>query len=245
MNTPYSPPPANDPNQPAPSHNEGSVARALAGDYDFDIWEVIQTAWESTDGYKMPVAIIGAVYFVIYLVAMGLTAGLFGSETTGIIAQQLVGLLFAPMNAAFFMIGLRMANREEINTAMLFAHYDKLLPLVGLQLVVSVAVLIGLLLLVLPGIYLAYAVLFASPLMVEKGMGIVEAFETSRKAVTHHWFKFFGLWLVMGLIMFISMLPLGIGLFWTTPMMLLLLGQLYLRLFGLGTASSNHTSLVG
>lgn len=245
MNTPDTP---NDPNLPALAEEGGSVERALAGDYDFDIMEMIQTAWEGIDGYKMPAAIIGSVYFVIYLLVLLPIFFIFGDSTTGQIVQQLVSLIFTPMNAAFFMIGLRMANREEINTSMLFAHYDKFLPLVGLQIVITIAVMIGLMLLVLPGLYLAYAVLFAIPLMVEKDMGIVEAFETSRKAVTHHWFKFFGLWLVMGVIMVVSILPLGIGLFWTTPMLMLLIGLLYHRVFGIGedtTRQTHTTSLIG
>lgn len=237
--------PSQEPSPPS-DDNHGSVERALAGDYDFDIVEMIQAAWEGIDGYKMPVAIISAVYFVIYLLVIMPIAMILGDSTTSIVLQQIASLLFVPMNAAFFMIGLRMANREEINTSMLFAHYDKFLPLVGLQIVISIAILLGMMLLILPGIYLAYAVLFAMPLMVEKDMGIVEAFETSRKAVTHRWFKFFGLWLVMGVIMFISILPLGIGLFWTFPMIMLLIGLLYQRVFGIGTsADTANTPLIG
>lgn len=231
---------------PPPDDNNGSVERALAGDYDFDIVETLQTAWEGVDGYKMPVAIIGAVYFVIYLLALMPIVMILGETTLSGVLQQLVGLLLVPMNAAFFMIGLRMANREEINTSMLFAHYDKLLPLAGLQLVIGITVMLGIMLLVVPGIYLAVAVIFAMPLMVEKNMGIVEAFETSRKTVTHHWFKFCALWLALGMIMFVSMLPLGIGLFWTTPMAMILAGQIYQRVFGLGTSAGTvNTPLIG
>ena len=75
--------------------------------------------------------------------------------------------------------------------------------------------------------------MFAVPLMLEKNLSIIDAFEASRKAVTHHWFKLFGLLFVMGLILFLSMLPLGIGLIWTMPMMMAVIGVLYRRMFGI------------
>ena len=56
--------------------------------------------------------------------------------------------------------------------------------------------------------------------------------ETSRKSLTHKWFRIFGLYLVVGLIVAVSALPLGIPLIWTFPWALMVMGVLYRRIFG-------------
>jgi len=92
--------------------------------------------------------------------------------------------------------------------------------------------LIGFLLLILPGIYLSIAYVFTLPLIVDKEMDIWDAMETSRKAVTKHWFKVFGLFILLSLIMALGALALGIGLIWAVPLLFVTLyGLLYPLIF--------------
>ncbi len=234
MNTsPYTPPQSNL-ELPLEHEGEGSVEDAIAGNYDFSIGEILSEAWQCIDGYKMPFAIVSTVYMLIYGGVIGAVAALVGKDPGMQVVTQLVAMLFVPMGAALLMTGIHMATGQPVTVGMLFAHYDKLLPLIGLQIVIMISVFLGFILLLVPGIYLSIAVMFAVPLMVEKGMSITQAFETSRKAVTHHWFKVFGLMLAMGVIMMLSALPLLIGLFWTMPMMMAVMGVLYRRMFGVG-----------
>ena len=60
----------------------------------------------------------------------------------------------------------------------------------------------------------------------------VQALEASRKAITQHWFKVFGLFLLLGLIVMVSAIPLGIGLVWSIPLMVVAMGVLYRTIFG-------------
>lgn len=220
----------------APNNEQGSLETAMAGQYDFTIGEILSEAWARIDGYKMPYAIITSVYFLIYFLAVALVVMLNGIENIerAQAAIQLLSFAMIPMSAALTMMGLSIAMARPITVKQLFAYYNsKGLALIGLQIVMMMAIGLGLLLLIIPGIYLSIALLFAVPLMLEKNLTIVDAFEASRKAVTHHWFKVFGLWLVMGVILVISALPLGIGLFWTMPMMMAVIGVLYRRMFGI------------
>ena len=242
--SPYDQPPQGDAPDSEQDEDQGSIESALAGDYDFEITDILEEAWQSIDGYKLPFAIVSSIYFAIYLLVILPLAFLLGDSAGAQWVMQAVGLLFVPMNAAFFMMGIRMARGEALDNAMLFAHYDKLLPLVGLQIAISLAVMLGLVMLIIPGIYIAIAVMFAMPLMVEKNLSILDAFETSRKAVTFHWFKFFLLMLAMMLITLISILPLGIGLFWTMPMMVAMSGILYRRVFGVGQAKTSGSLVI-
>ncbi len=92
--------------------------------------------------------------------------------------------------------------------------------------------LLGFLLLILPGIYLVVAYMLAIPLAAEKNLNSWKALEVSRKAITHKWFKTFGLFLMIWLILIISILPLGIGLIWTVPWAVNAIGILYREIFG-------------
>lgn len=235
MNTsPYMPPQSDLTLPEETVEGEGSVDDAIAGHYDFSVGEIIAEAWQRIDGYKMPFAVVSTAYILIYMAVLVPVSMLLGKEPSAQVLSQLVSLLFVPMGAALMMTGIHMAIGRPVTVGMLFAHYDKLLPLIGLQIVIGLSVLLGFLLLVIPGIYLSVAVMFAMPLMVEKDMSVMEAFSTSRKAVTHHWFRIFGVMLVMGVIVMLSALPLFIGLFWTMPMMMATMGVMYRRMFGVG-----------
>lgn len=212
---------------------EGSLETAIAGEYDFTVGEILSEAWQRIDGYKMPYAIITSVYFLIYIAAIVAAVIVFGKDTSASeAATQLVSLLLMPMSAALTMMGIHIAVGRPITVNMLFAYYDKLFPLIGLQIVMMLALVCGLLLFLIPGIYLSIALIFAVPLMIEKNLSIVDAFEASRKAVTHQWFTVFGTLFVMGLIVLVSALPFGLGLFWTMPMMTAVMGVMYRRMFG-------------
>jgi len=92
--------------------------------------------------------------------------------------------------------------------------------------------ILGFILLVLPGIYLTIAYIFTLPLIVDKGMDVWQAMELSRKMVTKHWFKVFGLMLILSIIMGLGALAFGVGLIWAVPLMFVTLyGLLYPLMF--------------
>ena len=93
-------------------------------------------------------------------------------------------------------------------------------------------------LLIIPGIYLSIAYMFTLPLIIEKNMDFWQAMETSRKAVSQHWFKLFFIGALMMFICLISAIPLGLGLIWTLPMFVALHGALYRRIFGITAIQS-------
>jgi uncharacterized membrane protein len=92
---------------------------------------------------------------------------------------------------------------------------------------------------VVPGIYLSVAYILAIPLVVERGLSPWQALEASRKAISQHWFKVFGLFLLLGVLMSLSMIPFGIGLLWTIPLMVVSLGVLYRTIFGVRPVATN------
>jgi uncharacterized membrane protein len=95
----------------------------------------------------------------------------------------------------------------------------------------AVLIVAGFFLLVLPGIYLSIAYSFAPYLVVEKNMGAWEAMETSRKAITRYWWRYFGLMLVAMLLIIIGSIPLLIGLIWVLPIVAIATGEVFAKTF--------------
>jgi len=137
-----------------------------------------------------------------------------------------------PMIMGIVMMGIKRSVDAPISASMVFNNFSKMLPLFATMILMYIMILIGLVLLVIPGIYLMIAYYMAMPLVVEKGLSPWQAMETSRKTITHRWFSVFGLFIVMIIILTISMIPLGLGMIWTLPMMMIAYGILYRNMFG-------------
>lgn len=226
-------------NQQAPS-----IAEALNRGYDFTLGGVIDDAWQRVKGTKG--IIIGGFlifYVIMFMVTgiLGLLLGLLGIGTDGgmlsmFVSQILVSVAGSaatyPFLAGLNMVGIRRAADQPVTFNEVFNHFGRFVPLLITGLLMMVLVYVGLLLFVLPGIYLSVAYMLAIPLVVERGLSPWEALETSRKAITQHWFKVFFLFLVLGLILAVSIIPLGIGLIWALPLFIIAIGVLYRTIFG-------------
>ncbi|MBD9482164.1 hypothetical protein IB229_04230 [Pseudomonas sp. PDM14] len=239
---PYAAPASN--LQEIPNGQVPSIAEALSRGYDFTISDVIGEAWQRVKGTKG--IIIGG--FLIFYIAMllatfvlGFVLGMVGllnesSPGSMMVGQLVISLLGSavtyPFLAGINMIGIRRAADQPVSFNEMFSHFGRFVPLLLTGLLMTALIYVGLLLLILPGIYLSVAYMLAIPLAVERGLSPWEALETSRKAISQHWFKAFGLFLVLGLIMGVSALALGIGLIWTLPLFVIAIGVLYRIIFG-------------
>ena len=224
----------------------GSTEKALRGEYDLAIGEVLSEGWHRTEGVKFTFIASLFVYAVIVVIVSVIFSMILdvqsyretGTQVQALLAQAGVDILKMPVEipllAALMMMGIRHINREEIEIRHLFDYYILVWPLVFASILIYLFVAIGFMLLIIPGIYLSVAYIFVYPLMIDKGMGIWEAMETSRRVVTKKWFTFFGIMLSMLFITLLSAIPLGIGLVWTLPMGYLVYGLLYTKVFGYG-----------
>ena len=225
-----------------PSERYGSIEKGLKGEYDFRINDVLKEAWELTKGTKR--IILGGT-IITYAITLALTfffdflaMSFAGQDSMGmmigiqITKQLVVTLVTLPMWTGIMMIGIRRSVGLPINFSLIFSYYNRITPLFFAYVLLMIFVLIGFILLVIPGIYLSVAYYLTTPLIVEKNFGAWQAMETSRKALSHKWFKVFGLGFSMMLIMMLSAIPLGIGLIWTLPMGMLVCGILYRNVFG-------------
>ena len=208
-------------------------------EYDFDMIEIIKAGWIHINGIKMQFIVAFLIYIVIAIIvqtALGFVFPQGSSENPNLLNQLIVGVLsmpiLVPLLVGIIMMAINNSRGETVDFKSVFNYYHLtgVLSLAGI--LVYIMTMVGLMLFVLPGIYLSIAYTFTMPLIVDKNLGVWDAMELSRKTVTMHWFKVFGLVLLLGIIGLISAIPLGIGLIWTVPLMFITLyGLLYSVMF--------------
>ena len=229
----------------------GTLADGIAGNYDFQIMDVIKEAWQRQSGLKgafwlgfllMYLVMIG-VSLIIGIVSATLVAtGGQNAEPSGamivaqIILQVVIMAIMYPMYAGLFMMGVNRSVDLPVKGTMVFGYFGVLLSIFFAMLLITAFSFLGSLLLVIPGIYLSIAYSMAIPLIAEKKLGVWAAMEASRRAVTRHWFKYFFTYLLMGLLLMASAALLLIGLIWTLPMMIAVVGILYRITYGVEEA---------
>ena len=238
-----------------------SIADALTRGYNFSIGDLLGESWRRTKGTKGLiiggfVVFYAAIFALVNVLSLFLTVvgvagiagmGLLGdSEAAGGMAMGALVAFFIgsialsfvatavcyPLLAGVNMLGIRRAADQPLRFNEVFSHFGRTFQVVVCVLLSTVLICIGYFLFVLPGIYLSIAYMLAIPLVVERGLSPWAALEVSRKAITQHWFKIFGLFLLLALIMLVSAIPLGIGMVWTLPLAIISVGVLYRSIFG-------------
>lgn len=180
---------------------------------DLRIGHALQEAWNIF--LRAPeVFSVLALGYIILIYGLSIVPGL----------GQLLTLLLTPL--AYGSIYL-LAEHDRKHGKADFSAMKEVIPftpqLVMVKILTTIFISIGLLLLLIPGLFLAVCYLFANLFVMLEGKTFWEAMESSRKLVQANWFSFFGLWL-FHLILFCSgLLLVGIGVLVTGPLAVLML----------------------
>ena len=240
------------PTEPA----QGSLEQGLAGSYQMPLVDVVKEAWERVAGNKKTLWTAAVIYIAVQF-GVSLVLGFFlggdapapnpdaaGQLSDGgnSLAETLANLITLPLGVGLMLLGVAVASGRRPDPTSLFSWYDQFAKLALTWILMIVLILVGTLLLVLPGIYLAVSYQLALPLVADKGLSPWEAMETSRKTVTHKWFTFFGLGLVAGLATAGSVFLLGIPLIWVLPACLIGMGIVYRNAVGVESATLERVS---
>lgn len=222
----------------------GSLGDALENNFDFTIKEILSEAWGLTKGAKLIFNLSFLLYILIAVVLSLLLSPLFNSKIhyesgefiKGILSDQAQSLLslpiLMPIMAGIIMLAVQRASHKMIAVPMIFNYYILVWPLVFASLLINTAVILGLFLLIIPGIYLSITFVFTIPLIIDKQLGIIEAMKTSYSVVNKKWWKFFGLYMTLVFYCILCIFTIGIGFIWVLPLTFLVNGVLYRRIFG-------------
>ncbi len=224
----------------------GSVERALSGESGFEIQEVMREAWSRVPGSKGILWVIGVMAFGASMLAQAVVVALMtvggasaedsilAAVVDGVVPGLLGAMVAAPIVAGGWLYSIkRSVHDDSASINEVVAGFSRAVPIIGVQLLSTLMTYLGIALLILPGVYLAVAYAFAMPLVIEKNMGVWEAMETSRRAITRCWLRVFGFMIVVALVAGLgSALTLGVGLIWALPFLALAYAVVYRDLFG-------------
>ncbi len=172
------------------------------------IGDMIGHSWELLKANFWPLVGVNA----LVMVAQG---ALNAIPFLGILASLLLTGVFLGGLYYYFLKRIR-GQPAEVGDA--FAGFSlAFVPLMLGGLVSGLLTGVGILLLIIPGIYLAVAWCFTMPLIIDHKLEFWTAMEVSRRVITAQWWRMFGLLILAWLIGMLGVLACIIGVFVTAP----------------------------
>lgn len=192
------------------------IQKLIENGYDFDMNKYLSEGWEIFKKSAGLFILFAVLVFVINAIVP--FAGL---------------IIGAVLFSGYYMAAVQIDSTGTVKFEDFFKSFDFFLPLFLSGLIGGILVSIGLILLLIPGIWLAIAMSFSYQLIVFEGMDFWESIETSVKIINKKWFSFFLLWLVMIVINIAGAIPFGLGLLITVPFTALVFYSCYKHIVGL------------
>ena len=141
------------------------------------------------------------------------------------------------LHAGLMLMFIRRIRGERVELGDLFAGFNFAVPLIIAGLLMSALTLVGFVLCILPGVYLAVGYVFALPLIIDKKLDFWPAMEVSRQVVHKHWWAMFLFAIVLVLIICLGALLCGVGLIIAAPVAIAAVSYVYEDLFGAAGAA--------
>lgn len=205
----------------------GSIDNTLAGNADLDVEGVMREAWDRVSGIK---GIVLAGSFTVLLVSFVATAVL-NVVLSPQLTQLVVTIAMYPIFAGIFMVGLRQSVGLPVDFSEPFNHFDRIVPIAAVGVLASLATAVGMVFLVLPGLYLGIALSLSIPLVVDKELSIVDALTTSLKLINQKFFTVLVLLVLAGLVLIAATFTI-VGLVWALPWVVMVYAITYRQLAG-------------
>jgi hypothetical protein len=188
--------------------DQAKIQRIIDSGVDFDIKVILTKAWEMFKpqalfhvGYM---ALIGAIQagFTIYL-----------PDYTFIYSI----LLAPPIVCGFYLVANRQSQNEYIDFQNYFDGFKYWWNLVSTNLISSIAIVLGIICFIVPGVYLLIGYMFCMLFVIFGGFDFWTSMELSRRLVHTNWQKFFLFGLALLALNVVGFLLLMVGLLVTVP----------------------------
>jgi len=135
-----------------------------------------------------------------------------------IFSNPLSGLLLGgPVMASYFHMARLASSNQRIEISDFFKGFEKAGSLIKLNLLIFLVVLLGLIMLILPGIYFAVSYVFSHLFVWFYDKDPTEAIRLSRKTVSGNFGQILLLFLILAGINLLGIMALGVGILLTMP----------------------------
>ncbi len=204
------------------------INQKIQNGYSFELEKYFSEGWNIFRKEPGP--------FILYGLVAGLILGAmnFLPEYLGEIASYLI----SPALTAGLFIGARKIDQDgtlEFND--FFKGFDHIVQLFLLTFISGILVAIGIVFLILPGIWLAVGITLSIPLIIFARFDFWESITTSVKLVNKKWFHFFALLFLLAIFNIIGALFLVVGLLVTFPVTYCILYAAYKDITGFSSGS--------
>jgi len=213
-------------------------------DYEVKIGQYFSRGWEIFKDY--------AWGFILFTLVSGLIIGLVsvllpsplgarGVDGEPFGGANIAANILSPiLGVGYYCVALQIARRRPRSFSDFFGGFNKFVPVFLTALVSGLLIVLGSVLLILPGIYLAVSYMFAQLFVIDKHLSFWPAMETSRRLITKKWFSFLGLGLLMSLLIVSGLLLFGVGIFVTAPWASCVLTAAYEDIVGLNSVAEGE-----
>lgn len=172
---------------------------------------------EASKGFSISIENILQVGFNQFRRAPGIFI-LYSIVAAVAISNPISGLLLGgPVITGYYIVVRQLQRNRSAEVPDFFKSFDKFIPLLILNLLLSLVIFLGFLLLIIPGIYFSVSYLFAHFFVWFYDVDPTEAVRLSRKMVSGNFTQILWLWLALAGINILGAMAFGVGLLITIP----------------------------
>jgi len=232
----------------------GDLKKSLTEGYTLNFKQLFKDAFAVTRKHYFPliVACLATVSIVAIFYILSIDALTTLSETS----QTLVNFIFssfiiAPLMTGLQMMGIHHSIGLKSRATDLFSFFHMILPLALANMMINVLAFIisavfnaifgeiGLQLSIIVMLYINMVFCMVGPLIVEKKLSAQLALKLSFKLVNKNLLQFTCLFLLLGLLVVIALIPSGLGMFLFMPFYFNIMGIVYRQMCGVGVVATD------
>lgn len=213
----------------------------LGAAQDWEIGEVLTQAWETFKSQWVVLVfaplVAMAIPTLISTLGQGFLAFTFGEDSIVAIIATFVLLIGQYLVSAYFQVGINRimvaaARGQTPNFSDLFSGADRMVPMFFLYLLMGLAVGLGMVLLIVPGIILALGLAMGMFFVSDQDEGPVDALRSSWERTDGHKIQLLIFGLAAMVLTFLGLLACLVGIFVTGPVLSVAFAIIYTRLTG-------------
>jgi uncharacterized membrane protein len=174
------------------------------------VWKAYGNGWRQLWKNFLELFLIGIIYVVISLL-FGTLQWIIGPYSFGFIGFIYDIFIGGPLGYGMSYAYLKAARQDEVEVNDLFAAFKNYWSAVLANILVSIIIAIGFILLIIPGIYFACKLVFTPYLVVDRKMEVIEAIKTSWEMTNGHAWKVFLIGLLAIPIFLAGLICFGVG----------------------------------
>lgn len=188
----------------------------------FSIKESVRFGWETfkkRPWFFVGVSVLVAVIYAAISFVTGIVDGVFSGApnqptVVGFVVNWVLGTIVGMGITALFLKAYDAPDTVEMSALW---HPQPFLKYLAATILISLAIILGFILLIVPGIILALMFMFATYIVIDRGQGPIEAMKESKRIVSGHKWHLLGLVLVLAGINILGALALLVGLLISIP----------------------------